>query len=70
MKSDASVIEDIERLRPQDSEVFRLRGNNGKIKLMTGYEPDYDIEKGLTLTIDWFKSAKNLKFYKTDIYNV
>ena len=70
MKSDASIVEDKERFRPHDSEVFRLRGDNTKIKSLTGYEPDYHLEKGLALTIDWFKSSKNLKFYKPDIYNV
>jgi nucleoside-diphosphate-sugar epimerase len=70
MQSDVKLIEDEQRLRPKNSEVFRLWGDNTKIKTLTGFKPEYDIEKGLRETIDWFIKPENLKRYKTNIYNV
>ena len=70
MKSDVKFIEDEERKRPKNSEVFRLWGDNSKIKKLTGFSPNYSIEDGLKETIDWFLNEDNLKKYKTDIYNV
>jgi len=70
MKSDITFIEESERLRPAKSEVFRLFGDNTKIKQLTGFQPEYSIEQGLHETIEWFTNAENLKKYKSDIYNV
>ncbi len=70
MNADVKFVEDEQRLRPKDSEVFRLWGDNSKIKSLTGFEPLYDIEKGLKETIDWFLNPENLSKYKADIYNV
>ncbi|MDD2798219.1 MAG: NAD-dependent 4,6-dehydratase LegB [Bacteroidales bacterium] len=70
MNADVRFVEDEQRLRPKDSEVFRLWGDNSKIKSLTGFEPLYDIEKGLKETIDWFLDPENLSKYKADIYNV
>lgn len=70
MDSDVRFVEDLERLRPQNSEVFRLWGDNSKIKSLTGFTPSYSIEAGLQETINWFLNKENLKKYKADIYNV
>lgn len=70
MKSDVQFITDDQRLRPQNSEVFRLWGDNTLIKQLTGFQPDYDIEKGLKETCDWFSNPQNLQKYKANIYNV
>ncbi len=70
MNSDVKFVEDEQRLRPKNSEVFRLWGDNTKIKSLTGFTPDHDIEEGLKETISWFTDAKNLKKYKATIYNV
>ncbi len=70
MGVDVSFIEDTERLRPKQSEVFRLWGDNTKIKMLTGFEPTYSIEAGLRETIQWFTNGDNLARYKADIYNV
>jgi NAD dependent epimerase/dehydratase len=70
MKSDVKFITDDQRLRPQNSEVFRLWGDNTLIKQLTGFQPDYDIEKGLKETCEWFTNPQNLKKYKANIYNV
>ncbi len=70
MDSNVRFVEDSERLRPQNSEVFRLWGDNSKIKSLTGFTPSYSIEAGLQETINWFLNKENLKKYKADIYNV
>ena len=70
MHSDVKFVEDTQRLRPKNSEVFRLWGDNAKIKSLTGFTPRYTIEEGLRETIDWFLDKENLKKYKADIYNV
>ncbi|MCD8177158.1 MAG: NAD-dependent 4,6-dehydratase LegB [Tannerellaceae bacterium] len=70
MKSDVQFIEDTDRLRPKKSEVFRLWGDNSKIKELTGFESCIDLREGLTRTIEWFTDSENLSKYKTNIYNV
>ncbi|MBQ9074315.1 MAG: SDR family oxidoreductase [Muribaculaceae bacterium] len=70
MGKDVTFVEDSERIRPRNSEVFRLWGDNSKIKSLTGFTPQYDIRQGLTETIQWFTTPDNLKRYKAGIYNV
>jgi NAD dependent epimerase/dehydratase len=70
MKADVNFIEDTDRIRPKNSEVFRLYGDNSLINSLTSYKPEYSLEKGLQETIDWFTDKENLKNYKTDIYNI
>ena len=70
MGKDVNFVEDSQRLRPKNSEVFRLWGDNTKIKGLTGFEPEYDIRRGLEETIKWFTCEENLKKYKSNIDNV
>lgn len=70
MNSNVEVITDNERLRPENSEVYRLWCDNKKIRDLTGFELKYSIKEGLEKTIEWFTSPENLKKYKSDIYNV
>ncbi|MCL1938037.1 MAG: NAD-dependent 4,6-dehydratase LegB [Candidatus Azobacteroides sp.] len=70
MDSDVKFIEDEQRLRPKNSEVFRLWGDNTKMKTLTGFLPSYSLEAGLQETIEWFTNAANRVKYKSDIYNV
>lgn len=69
MGSDVEFVTDSQRLRPANSEVFRLWGDNTKIKSLTGWAPKYDLRAGLERTIEWFTKPENLKQYKYDIYN-
>jgi len=64
------IIVEEKRKRPKDSEVERLLGSNKKIKTLTGWCPQYDLEKGIEETISWFKKEENLNRYKTWMYNV
>ncbi len=70
MNSDVEFVTDQQRLRPKNSEVFRLWCDNSKIKSITDFTPKYSIRDGLTETIQWFTRPENLRKYKTDIYNV
>ena len=70
MQVDVTFIEDEQRIRPEKSEVFRLWGDNTKIKNLTGFSPQYSLERGLKETIAWFSNTGNLKKYKPEIYNV
>jgi NAD dependent epimerase/dehydratase len=70
MKSDVEFIEDSDRLRPKNSEVLRLWGENKKLKDLTGFTIDYSLEKGLEETVKWFTKPENLAKYKTGIYNI
>ncbi len=66
----AKIIQDKARLRPSKSEVFRLFGDNSKIKSQTNWEQRYSLQDGLLKTINWFADKENLKHYKSNIYNV
>ncbi len=64
----AKIVSDEQRLRPEKSEVNRLLGSNEKIKLLTGWEPKYTFEEGISETIEWMRD--NLAVYKADVYNL
>lgn len=70
MKSDVNFIYDEQRIRPEKSEVHRLWCDNSLLQKLTGFKPDYTIEKGLEKTVEWFLNPENLKRYKPGIYNV
>ena len=69
MAADVKWVTDPQRLRPAKSEVFRLHGANGKIRRLTGWQPEYSLRSGLEKTVEWFLNPDNLKMYKSDIYN-
>lgn len=59
---------DEDRLRPGKSEVNRLWCDNTKAKELLNWKTKYTLEEGLAETIEWIKN--NLRYFKTDIYNV
>jgi len=59
-----------QRIRPQKSEVFRLKCDNKKIKNTTNWKPKYKIDKGLIKLIEWIKEDNNIENYKSDKYNI
>jgi len=65
-----TIKQEEQRLRPENSEVFRLFGDNSKLFEYTGWKPETTLEEGLRETIEWFKQPENLKQYKADIYNI
>jgi nucleoside-diphosphate-sugar epimerase len=66
----AEIVQDDQRLRPANSEVYRLFGSNEKLKQYTGWSPEYSLKDGISATIEWFKVEENIKRYKSDIYNI
>jgi NAD dependent epimerase/dehydratase len=67
---DARITTRTARLRPEKSEVFRLVGDISKIKRHTRWQPGYDLARGLTETISWFRAPGNLNRYKAWLYNI
>ena len=70
MKVNVKTITDTARLRPRESEVYRLWCDNTKIHNLTGFLSRHTIREGLEKTIAWFTSSKNLRKYKADIYSL
>jgi len=70
MNSDVHFVTDERRIRPENSEVFRLWCDNSKIKSLTGFEPKHSIREGLEKTVEWFTKPENLAKYKPGLYNV
>lgn len=69
MESDVQYEVDPQRLRPSNSEVFRLCGDNRKILSLTSWRPQVTLHEGLLRTIKWFGKPENLSRYKANIYN-
>ncbi len=66
----AKIIQDTARLRPANSEVFRLYGSAEKLKSNTNWLQKYSLAQGIAETIEWFKKPDNLKQYKAGVYNI
>lgn len=66
----AFIVEENERLRPEKSEVYRLLGDNTKIRQLTSWSPRFSLSAGLIDTIDWFRQPENLSKYKAWLYNI
>lgn len=67
---EAALVEDNERFRPKNSEVFRLCGDTSQLQQLTGFKPATPLRDGLRATIDWFSQPDNLKRYKPGVYNL
>ena len=65
---EAQVGVDSKRVRPEKSEVERLRCDNRKLIEKTNWRPRYTLDQGLEKTVAWLKD--HLDFYKASIYNV
>ena len=72
MNVDIEIEKDNRRIRPKESEVNRLFGDNSLIKSLTDWEPKYSgisgFKEGLRITSKWFLNPENLKKYKTNDY--
>lgn len=69
-----TVVPSDERKRPEKSEVTRLWSDNSKALDLLEWSPKYSgisgLESGLRKTIEWFGNPENLKFYKSQLYNL
>jgi NAD dependent epimerase/dehydratase len=70
MNSEVEFVFDEQRVRPKNSEVFRLCCDKKKIEALTSFKSEVSLKEGLQRTINWFTKSENLKKYKAGIYNV
>ncbi len=74
MNSDKKIICDDKRLRPENSEVNRLFGDNSLLLKLTDWSPEYigvdGFKKGLIKTIDWLIENKNHIGYQNKDFTI
>ncbi len=70
INAQATVMVDNQRIRPEQSEVQKLIGDNALITSLTGWQPRYDLSEGLKKTVEWFRVRENLDRYKAFLYNI
>ena len=70
INTEAKIISDEKRIRPKNSEVFRLLGSNEKIMRNSDWNAKISLDDGLAETINWFRDPVNISKYKSDIYNI
>jgi len=68
MNVETEVEKDSDRIRTDKSEVERLFCDNGRILKYTNWKPEYSLQEGLSITIEWIK--QNINSFKPLIYNV
>ena len=68
LKKNVEINEQVERTRPEKSEVERLLCDNSKIKRYTDWKPQFNLKSGLEETIKWI--SDNFSWFKPDVYNV
>jgi len=68
MEESIEIIQEDQRIRPEQSEVERLFCDNTKIKQATGWSPEFDLNQGLKETIEWMRAHSGE--YKSELYNV
>lgn len=71
---EVDIETDLQRIRPEMSEVDRLWADNSKAYNLLGWKPEYagneGLRRGLKETINWFLKPENLIKYKSNIYNL
>ena len=70
LDSDTRIVQEDIRLRPKNTEVYRLFGDNSQLKAMTGFQPKISLKEGIKLTCNWFSIKENLARYKASNYNI
>ena len=74
MNAKLELVDDEQRVRPENSEVERLHASIERAKTLLGWQPELKglagFETGLKKTIEWFSDPKNLSRYKADRYNL
>ena len=74
MNNEIQIKSEENRLRPANSEVNRLYGDNTLLKELTDWEPKFagidGFKKGLNLTIEWFSKRENISLYRPNNYSV
>jgi len=68
MNVETNIGRENKRVRPVDSEVNRLLCDNSKLLKSTTWQPKYDLNQGLTETIEWLRT--NQDRFKSNLYNI
>ena len=61
------IVQEVQRVRPEKSEVLELVCNGQKAIDLLGWRPKVTLEQGLKETIEWMRC--NLHLYRVDVYN-
>jgi dTDP-glucose 4,6-dehydratase len=67
-KKGIKVVTDNSRIRPAQSEVWALKGNNTRLREATGWQPKFSYEEGIKITIDWIR--EHMGGYKVGKYSI
>jgi dTDP-glucose 4,6-dehydratase len=74
MGVEVEIEADRQRLRPEGSEVDRLRADNTRARKLLAWEPAYagkeGFRRGLAKTVEWFSDPGNRRSYKSGLYNI
>tara|TARA_Y100000996_G_C22556871_1_gene655790 strand:+ start:3978 stop:4976 length:999 start_codon:yes stop_codon:yes gene_type:complete len=68
LSKEIEVKEDQQRIRPEKSEVNALLCDNSKIKRLTNWQYEHDLDRGLSETIQWIE--KNEKYFNNSNYEI
>jgi NAD dependent epimerase/dehydratase len=68
MGTEVEVTTSTERVRPAESEVERLICDSRRMRELTSWRAQYDLETGLQETIDWFRTRRS--DFKAGLYTV
>ena len=60
------IMVELQRLRPEKSEVMRLSSDNEAARTRLGWQPEVSLDQGLDKTIEWIKG--HLDFYQIGKY--
>jgi dTDP-glucose 4,6-dehydratase len=71
--TEIAISTDEVRIRPEKSEVVRLRADNRKAAELLGWSPRFGgmegFRAGIERTVEWFRDPRNLAGYRSSIYN-
>lgn len=74
MNADVEIVQEPERVRPENSEVQRLWADTTKAREILGWTPVHGrregFRRGLADTVEWFSRGENLKHYKPRTYGI
>ena len=68
LEVDKPLRADSQRVRPEQSEVFRLICDNAKAKKLIGWQPQVTLREGLLDTLDFFRECVDR--YKPESYSL
>jgi NAD dependent epimerase/dehydratase len=68
MNAQKQVVRDVERLRPEKSEVMKLVCDNSRAASLLGWKPKWSLYEGLEHVISYVR--RNMHLYKPELYGV